>query len=806
MPDARHHTPIKEEYIVITDDENENENETRNKERNAKFRSMSRSPERTRSVSIISDGSNYISEDEFRGIVQEDQDEKYHPGARTPTPQAANRRKTNLAPLRNGPLQLPYIDLGTYEHNGDYLRPRCNVELEDGNFMRIVHIIQDLTTESIFLRGWVFRRTYTMNGMLEKKINELCWVMHVEEDDDREPEQQGMEDVSVTSVVRRRLIKLTNQTFPALSWRESKQKDYHEVILRERVLVCRFKHICWYANAKARKLNKFGERVLCRLRCEESDRGCGIDDSVLREAWRGSTEKGGSSSQALSSVRTELLKDNLPAWQQLSPRPKPKNLSPRAQTGDNSGFKPCIPMPGSCADSPYEIDVAPPRSNTGSFQPLSTQLNQAPVVDGLENLKIQEGESSETRRSLRLHDRPHSSLIDLTDDNDLRKGLGSLSIQRNTASGASRKRRARSPEVIEIDMGVKSTSSTGVVSHRWQGRVTTSQPSIDVGIWLNTNGFRESATDIAMPPTKRARAMETLEHPSESRRLSVNPRSLSQANNETTIVRKQSPSILATDSSFNPLHIQEPNERPQRLSSRVRDNPWIGTSLTLKGRNHNLQNIREDSRRYTFGDAFCGAGGTSRGAVMAGLLPQWGFDWDGAACKTYNLNFPSAEIFELEAYDFAGLKDKDHKVDILHMSPPCQFFSDAHTTEGKNDEVNTASQFVISDLLKKTKPRLATMEQTSGLPRRYPHYLHAILQMFTAVGFSIRWTILNCSDYGVPQRRKRMFVIASWYVQHIPHHTASLPLLKADMIYTVLVNFYHLSPDPPTPKTPKRLG
>lgn len=151
----------------------------------------------------------------------------------------------------------------------------------------------------------------------------------------------------------------------------------------------------------------------------------------------------------------------------------------------------------------------------------------------------------------------------------------------------------------------------------------------------------------------------------------------------------------------------------------------------------------------------------SRGAINANLRIEWGFDFNLAACQTYALNFFGTPIYNVWANEFSA-GTGDYKVDVCHMSPPCQFFSDAHTIMGKDDEMNTASLFAIFNLLDKVKPRIVTLEQTSGLIRRHPIYFNAVINMFTTRGFSVRWRVMNCADFGLPQRRMRLFIIASW--------------------------------------------
>lgn len=177
-------------------------------------------------------------------------------------------------------------------------------------------------------------------------------------------------------------------------------------------------------------------------------------------------------------------------------------------------------------------------------------------------------------------------------------------------------------------------------------------------------------------------------------------------------------------------------------------------------------------RRYTFGDGFCCSGGTSRGAKGAGLRVSWGFDHDIPAIHSYRRNFARTDCWAVDAHHFVAMFDENDNrnnmaiVDILHLSPPCQTFSPAHTREGQNDERNSASFFALEEVLKTTKPRVVTVEETFGLTRTVENmpYFRSMIQTFTRLGFSVRWNVLNLRDFGLPQPRKRLFIIASWSV------------------------------------------
>lgn len=125
--------------------------------------------------------------------------------------------------------------------------------------------------------------------------------------------------------------------------------------------------------------------------------------------------------------------------------------------------------------------------------------------------------------------------------------------------------------------------------------------------------------------------------------------------------------------------------------------------------------VSED--RYYFGDAFCGVGGCSAGARSAGLKIRWAFDADSRTARVYSQNFPRADVHVAPVDHFLVLNDLRH-VDVMHISPPCQAWSLAHTVAGKDDDANSATLFSVKELLLKSRPRVATMEQVCGLARK----------------------------------------------------------------------------------------
>lgn len=181
-------------------------------------------------------------------------------------------------------------------------------------------------------------------------------------------------------------------------------------------------------------------------------------------------------------------------------------------------------------------------------------------------------------------------------------------------------------------------------------------------------------------------------------------------------------------------------------------------------------------RTLTWADAFCCSGGATRGAVMAGgVQVKWAMDHDEKALLSFAANFPEATLYNDRAQDFTA-RGFDSHVDILHLSPPCSYFSNANwriagyergetferPEEGlARDEENRAALFTVGPILEHCRPRVMILEQTDGLFYRHHRYFSALLRQILDAGYSLRWKIMKFVDYSVSQNRKRLVVMAS---------------------------------------------
>jgi DNA (cytosine-5)-methyltransferase 1 len=83
--------------------------------------------------------------------------------------------------------------------------------------------------------------------------------------------------------------------------------------------------------------------------------------------------------------------------------------------------------------------------------------------------------------------------------------------------------------------------------------------------------------------------------------------------------------------------------------------------------------------KFVYADVFCGAGGASEGATQAGFFIKWGLDMDDEAIQAYQENHPGALPFRCNAHNFPprGHTSEELRIDVLHLSPPCCYFSPA---------------------------------------------------------------------------------------------------------------------------------
>ena len=167
-------------------------------------------------------------------------------------------------------------------------------------------------------------------------------------------------------------------------------------------------------------------------------------------------------------------------------------------------------------------------------------------------------------------------------------------------------------------------------------------------------------------------------------------------------------------------------------------------------------------RQLNFIDLFCGAGGFSLGFKAAGFNCLGAFDnWD-PAIKTHKKNFKDTKIYTKSINDYSNLEIKEifnnKNVDVIIGGPPCQGFSSIGK-QNINDQRNDLI-FEFGRIIKSIKPSFFIMENVSGLIHdKNVFYFNRLKNFFISNGYKINYRLLNAAEYGVPQLRKRVFLI-----------------------------------------------
>lgn len=171
-------------------------------------------------------------------------------------------------------------------------------------------------------------------------------------------------------------------------------------------------------------------------------------------------------------------------------------------------------------------------------------------------------------------------------------------------------------------------------------------------------------------------------------------------------------------------------------------------------------------KQYKVIDCFCGAGGLSLGFEKAGFKVLYAFDLDEMAINTYKNNpkYHHGKAFVQDIYKVSkkgiekSLGCELGDIDVVIGGPPCQGFSVQRRGDDEDPRNNLVLEYVR--LLLEIKPLFFVMENVGGLlsPRGLP-YLTKMTEELEAAGYAIQKKKLTASDFGVPQARKRVFIV-----------------------------------------------
>ena len=157
---------------------------------------------------------------------------------------------------------------------------------------------------------------------------------------------------------------------------------------------------------------------------------------------------------------------------------------------------------------------------------------------------------------------------------------------------------------------------------------------------------------------------------------------------------------------------------------------------------------------------FTGAGGMDVGFSRAGFQVVWANEINKDACETYRLNNEG----EIECGDLQNYLDKlssfKGSIDLVFGGPPCQGFSVA----GKMDPNDERSKliFTFMDVVERVSPKVFVMENVKALAvlDKWEPVRTSLFDRARELGYEFaQISVLNATEYGIPQKRERMFFI-----------------------------------------------
>lgn len=174
----------------------------------------------------------------------------------------------------------------------------------------------------------------------------------------------------------------------------------------------------------------------------------------------------------------------------------------------------------------------------------------------------------------------------------------------------------------------------------------------------------------------------------------------------------------------------------------------------------------KDLRRLTAVDLFSGCGGLTLGLRNAGFSVIGAVESDPQAVRVYRLNHPTVSVWtsDIRKVSASDLMDtlcfRPGELDLLACCPPCQGFSSLRTKNGsasardrRNGLIHQVSRFIAT-----LRPKAVMLENVPALGKQSS--FRTFCANLRSLGYCVSWEIRDVSQFGVPQRRKRLILIA----------------------------------------------
>lgn len=177
--------------------------------------------------------------------------------------------------------------------------------------------------------------------------------------------------------------------------------------------------------------------------------------------------------------------------------------------------------------------------------------------------------------------------------------------------------------------------------------------------------------------------------------------------------------------------------------------------------------IRQRDRKPAVVDLFCGAGGLSEGFRMAGYKVLLGLDMDKHSIETFRKNHKGAKVITEDVRKISAEHIRkmigNARVDVIVGGPPCQGFSVAGERDPRDPRNSLFMEFIR--IVGGLRPEWVVMENVPGILTMRTEAGELVKDILTReferIGYRVDYRILMAADYGVPQKRRRVFFMAT---------------------------------------------
>ena len=156
-----------------------------------------------------------------------------------------------------------------------------------------------------------------------------------------------------------------------------------------------------------------------------------------------------------------------------------------------------------------------------------------------------------------------------------------------------------------------------------------------------------------------------------------------------------------------------------------------------------------------FIDLFAGLGGFRLALESLGAKCVYSNEWDKYAQEIYQENFGDMPEGDITKVDECGIPDHD----ILCAGFPCQAFSISGKQRGFEDSRGTLF-FDVARIIKAKKPKIVFMENVKNFATHDEgRTLDVVKRTIDELGYSFHYKVLNAANYGIPQKRERIYMV-----------------------------------------------